>query len=123
MGRSQKQKGYRVERKIVKMLEAEGIKCRRQPMSGAILGMPHDIVAEIMEEGLKDTIEVKARKSGEGFKTLKRWKGLADVLVLVEDNEMPTVVVSWNYFINLINKNKREIKSESTSKDYQREKS
>ena len=102
MGRSQKQKGYRVERKIVKMLEAEGIKARRQPKSGAILWMPHDVVAEIMEEGLKDTIEVKARKSGEGFKTLKRWKGLADILMLVEDREQPTVVVSWIYFIQLI---------------------
>ena len=42
-----KKKGNRVEYKIVKLFEKEGYKARRQPMSGAILGLPHDVVVKI----------------------------------------------------------------------------
>ena len=41
---NQKRKGNRVEYKIVKLFEKEGYRARRQPMSGAILGLPHDVV-------------------------------------------------------------------------------
>ena len=43
-------------------------------------------------------IEVKARKGGTGFKTLARWIGSADMLMLVEDFEEPKVVMSWRTF-------------------------
>ena len=103
MGRSQKQKGYRVERKLVHMFEHEGIQARRQPMSGAIVGFPHDLVVDILGGS---SVEAKARANGEGFKTIQRWKGNAEILLLVEDRQLPTVVLDWKYFINLVKESK-----------------
>ena len=97
MGLKAKRKGTRVEYKIVKLLEKEGIYSRRQPMSGALFGLPHDVVVRIPQMGDLN-IEVKARAGGTGFKTLARWIGSADLLMLVEDFEEPKVVMSWRTF-------------------------
>jgi len=107
MGRSQKQKGYRVERKLVHMFEHEGIQARRQPMSGAIVGFPHDLVVDILGGS---SVEAKARANGEGFKTIQRWKGNAEILLLVEDRQLPTVVLDWKYFIHLVKGEAHETK-------------
>ncbi len=89
-----KKKGNRVEYKIVKLFEKEGYKARRQPMSGAILGLPHDVVVKI--DGIGElNIEVKARKGGSGFKTINNWLGSAHLLALVEDFEEPKFVMTW----------------------------
>ena len=103
MGKFQKSKGYRVERKLVNMFLGEGIKARRQPMSGALVGFPHDLVVDILGGS---TCEAKARANGEGFKTIQRWKGNAEILLLVEDRKMPTVVLDWKYFIHLVKESK-----------------
>jgi hypothetical protein len=39
--------------------------------------------------------EVKARKNGGGFATIKKWKGSADLLILVEDYDQPGVYMDW----------------------------
>jgi hypothetical protein len=39
--------------------------------------------------------EVKARASGEGFATIKRWLDDADFLALVEDRAQPLIVLPW----------------------------
>ena len=63
-------------------------------MSGAILGLPHDVVVKI--DGIGElNIEVKARKGGSGFKTINNWLGSAHLLALVEDYEEPKFVMSW----------------------------
>jgi len=66
-------------------------------MSGSLFGLPHDVVVKIPHMG-EMNIEVKARKGGTGFKTLARWIGSADMLMLVEDFEEPKVVMSWRTF-------------------------
>jgi hypothetical protein len=98
MGKFSKRKGYRVEAKLVKELNKGGIECRRQPMSGAIQDFPHDI--EIREPRM--TIEVKARANGEGFKTLERWKGGADILALHKDHGTTLMCLDINLFIELL---------------------
>ena len=98
MGKFSKRKGYRVEAKLVKELNKGGIKCRRQPMSGAIQDFPHDI--EIREPRM--TVEVKARANGEGFKTLERWKGSADILALHKDHGTTLMCLDINLFIELL---------------------
>jgi len=126
MGKSQKRKGYRVERKLVQMFISEGITARRQPMSGAIVGFPHDLVVDILGGS---SVEAKARANGEGFKTIQRWKGSAEILILVEDRQLPTVVLDWKYFIHLVkggmdeteNKNQK-IKKKIRSKGFTRTK-
>ena len=63
-------------------------------MSGAILGLPHDVVVKI--DGIGElNIEVKARKGGTGFKTINNWLGSAHLLALVEDFEEPKFVMTW----------------------------
>ena len=89
------------------MFEHEGIQARRQPMSGAIVGFPHDLVVDILGGS---SVEAKARANGEGFKTIQRWKGNAEILLLVEDRQLPTVVLDWKYFIHLVKGEAHETK-------------
>ena len=72
-------------------------------MSGAIVGFPHDLVVDILGGS---SVEAKARANGEGFKTIQRWKGNAEILLLVEDRKLPTVVLDWKYFIHLVKEKK-----------------
>ena len=92
MTSSAKRKGTRVENKIVKMFQAMDINARRQPLSGAIRDFPHDVAVDLIG-GL--VCEVKARKNGGGFATIKKWKGSADLLILVEDYDQPGVYMAW----------------------------
>ena len=93
MSSKSKIKGSRVERKIVKLFEDLGIKARRQPMSGALQDFPYDVKVDLLG-GMH--CEVKARKGGKGFATIKRWKGNADLLIMVEDFSEPGVYIDWS---------------------------
>ena len=101
---SQKRKGTRVENEIVKLFIKEGFKARRQPLSGAIQDFPHDVRVADLFGGT--TIEVKARKSGEGFTQLDKWKGSADLLILKRDFKEPMVYMSWNLYKEYLNEYK-----------------
>ena len=46
--------------------------------------------------------EVKARKSGEGFATLEKWLGAADLLFLRRDRQPPMVVMPWSVYARLM---------------------
>jgi hypothetical protein len=46
--------------------------------------------------------ECKARGSGEGFATIKRWLGDADFLALVEDRCEPLIVLPWKQWAELL---------------------
>ena len=93
MSSKSKIKGTRVERKIVKLFQDLGIQARRQPLSGALQDFPHDVQVKLLD-GLN--CEVKARKDGKGFATIKKWKGNADLLILVEDHATPGVYIDWS---------------------------
>ena len=99
MANPAKRKGTRVENKIKKLFLELGINTRRQPMSGAIVGFPHDVHADIMG-GL--SIECKARKGAKGFVTMEKWQGIADLLVLVSDYQEPRVQMRWRKFKELM---------------------
>ena len=83
MTNKSKRKGYKAEHNLVKYFKHKGLSARRQPMSGALSDFPHDI--QINNPSVN--IEVKSRKGGTGFKTLKRWKQGATALALHEDHE------------------------------------
>lgn len=101
MGKFSKAKGYRVEAKLVKEFVKNGIKARRQPMSGAIADFPYDI--EIRQEPWhKLSVEVKARKDGAGFKTLEKWKAGADLLCLHKDHGTTMVCLDLPLFIDIL---------------------
>lgn len=96
MSSKAKRKGTRVENEIVKLFQAEGFNARRQPLSGAIAAFPHDVQVSDLFQGTN--IEVKARKNGEGFAQLDKWKGSADLLVLKKDFSNPMVYLDWDLF-------------------------
>ena len=98
MSRKSKQKGYRTEYNLVKRFQSNGLDAKRQVLSGALPEHPHDI--KIKNPDL--IVEVKARKNGAGFKTLKRWMGSADALIMHEDHEESLVAISLPYFIDLL---------------------
>ena len=98
MSSKSKQKGYRTEHMLVKRFQSAGIDAKRQVLSGALPDHPHDI--KINNPDM--IVEVKARKNGAGFKTLKRWMGSADALIMHEDYEESMVAIALPLFINLI---------------------
>ena len=98
MSSKSKQKGYRTEYNLVKRFQVAGIDAKRQVLSGALPDHPHDI--KIKNPDI--IVEVKARKNGAGFKTLKRWMGSADALIMHEDHEESLVAIALPLFIDLI---------------------
>jgi len=93
-----KQKDYRTEYNLVKRFQVAGIDAKRQVLSGALPDHPHDI--KIKNPDM--IVEVKARKNGAGFKTLKKWMGSADALIMHEDHEESLVAIALPLFIDLI---------------------
>ncbi|WP_010094503.1 hypothetical protein [Ornithinibacillus scapharcae] len=87
MGKMQRDKGARVEREIVKMLNG-----KRVPLSGATSYAKGDVEAYGM------TFEVKARK--DGFKQIYGWLEGEDVdaLVIKADRKEPLVVLPISTF-------------------------
>jgi len=100
-------KGKRGERSVVKLLEDAGIPARRQPRSGSIEGLPHDVIATLDDGHL--SVEVKARRVS-GWRTLEKWRDGADMLLLLEDQQQvgtpapePFVFLPWSTLRRLIN--------------------
>ena len=98
MSSKSKQKGYRTEYNLVKRFQVAGRDAKRQVLSGALPDHPHDI--KIKNPDM--IVEVKARKNGAGFKTLKKWMGSADALIMHEDHEESLVAIALPLFIDLI---------------------
>ena len=92
MGAMSRRKGGRVEREIVNALKDAGIPAERVPLSGAHGGsFAGDVVV-----AKRWRAEVKARKSGSGFKTLEGWLGSNDLLILKRNNADPMVLLPWS---------------------------
>ena len=69
MGKKSRDKGYRGEHNLVKILSKAGLNAKRVPLSGATSFAGGDI--RIYDYELRG--EVKLRKNGEGFKKLYKW--------------------------------------------------
>jgi len=96
MGKPSRDKGARVERKIVDMLRKLGCEAGRVPLSGAAGGRYSDDVWLNTPKGLIGLQgECKARKNAAGWQTIKGWLGDADFLALVEDRQDPLFVLPW----------------------------
>ena len=93
-GKSSRTKGARVEREIVTLLQNFGIPAEKLSRSG-YTGPDVQIADEF-------TGEVKARKTGEGFKTIQNWKSGVDILFLKSNHNTPMVVLDFSLFVKLI---------------------
>jgi len=104
MGRAARDKGQRVEYKVLHRLQDAGIPAEKLPLSGQLGGKYRGdlMVADSFRA------EVKARKSGEGFAVLERWLGGHDLLLLVRDRQLPLAVMEWSTLVALLRAYKGE---------------
>lgn len=102
MGKAQRDKGYRGERKIVQAHKEQGIDCYRVPLSGATERHKGDIVVQYHPTMPQYVGEVKWRESATGWTAVKTWLGNNDFLFLIEDNTEPLVVMSLTKYFELI---------------------
>lgn len=100
MGKASKIKGSRVERELVNRHKAAGLAAERVPLSGAHPSHPGDVLVTVAGRTLQG--ESKARKGGEGFKTLETWLGENDMLFLKRNRQLPLVVLPWDVWLWLI---------------------
>lgn len=94
-----KRKGSKLERDIVKLFEAHGLKARRQPLSGALQDFPHDVQVEVPGYG-RLIIEAKSWKHG--WRTGDAAMGKAELLVMKRDYGEPMVYLSLATFAAII---------------------
>jgi Holliday junction resolvase len=99
MGKASRDKGYRAERGLVHAHLDIGIHAHRVPLSGASQYDRGDL--KIKHSARELVAEVKARASGEGFKTLERWLGEHDLIFLRRDRATPLVVLPWSTYVLL----------------------
>ena len=90
MGKFSRAKGYRAENGLVHKHREIGVPCERVPLSGGAGG---GFSGDLIVAGMR--AEVKARASGEGFKTLERWLGDNEILFLRRDRSEPMVLLPW----------------------------
>ncbi len=96
--KSPKRKGDRLEREVVKLLEAAGIPAKRVPLSGSARGYPGDITATL--PGLGEVcLECKSRRA---FATLYKWLEHRDALVLKGDRREHLVVLRLADFLKVL---------------------
>lgn len=96
-GKSSKEKGYRGEKEIEKLLKEVGLSAKRVPLSGAVEGFWGDVLIKIKEEELR--AEVKRRRVG--LKALYDWLGGKDILFVREDRKDWLVILRLEDFLRL----------------------
>ncbi len=103
MGRSQKQKGNRVERKIVKLFNENGFEAKRTwGSSGRSMGLD-DEVDVVLASGtqVKDIyLQVKGRRKLAEY--VKPKENVIDAQILVEDRKSPLVVITFDKYIEYL---------------------
>lgn len=105
MGKSERDKGNRIEREIVEAHRKIGVWADRVPLSGAVRyrGEGHDVnIYPLGADEVAFSAEVKARASGAGFTMLEKWLADYDLLFLRRDRAEPLVVVPWNTWVTLM---------------------
>jgi Holliday junction resolvase len=94
MGKSQRDKGLRHERFLVRYLQEMGFAAERIPLSGSAGGrFSADVSLPLL--GVDRRVEVKARANG--FRELYRWLDGADLLVIRADRCKPLVVLPLRF--------------------------
>lgn len=83
-------KGRRAENAIVQLHTDIGVAAERMPLSGSLGGKYSD---DVLIAGTVRA-EVKARKNGEGFKTLETWMKNCPIMFLKRDRVEPLVVMT-----------------------------
>lgn len=107
MGKPSRDKGARRERQMVALHQGIGVHAERVPLSGAARYQGNGADLDVYARGRDAAplvFECKARSTGEGFATIKRWLGINDGLLLVEDRAGPLVLLPWRTWAELVGK-------------------
>lgn len=97
-GRASRQKGDRVERQLVRLLQEAGFAAERVPLSGSAGGSyTGDLTVPLLGRDL--CVEAKAR--GNGFRELYNWLEGRDLLIVKADRKEPLVVVPLRVAIEI----------------------
>lgn len=104
----QKQKGDRFEREVVKELQQCGLEATRTCLITQAgqkkEDQPGDILISAPGLGYSISLECKSRSNVfSGTKTINKWKGNNDAILLKEDRKNPVLVIDWKVFCDLIN--------------------
>jgi Holliday junction resolvase len=94
MGKAQRDKGYRGEHNLVRLLQQHGIDAKRVPLSGATSFAKGDIIIDDL------VAEVKVRK--DGFKQIYKWIEGKDLLFIKADRKDYLVVMNVEMLIKLL---------------------
>lgn len=90
MGKFSRDKGARIERALIKLLQDKGFAAERVPLSGAMRGrFGSDISMPLLGKDLR--IEVKCRANG--FNRLYEWLEGSDAVILRADRSAPLLVM------------------------------
>lgn len=92
-----KDKGRRAEHAVVALHTAVGVEAERVPLSGSLGGKYSDDVDLPYGKA-----EVKARKTGSGFKTLEGWMKTCAALFLKRDRAPFLVVLTQDAYVDLV---------------------
>jgi hypothetical protein len=97
-GRRSRDKGNRVERALVRLLQDHGFGAERIPLSGAAGGrFTGDVTVPVL--GIDRRIEVKCR--GTGFGQIYKWLAGADMLFIKRDRDETLVVLPLSLAIEI----------------------
>jgi hypothetical protein len=89
-GRASRQKGNRLERAVVRLLQDHGLGAERVPLSGSAGGSySGDISVPVIGHDL--IVEVKARATG--FRQLYAWLESRDALIVRADRREPLIIL------------------------------
>ena len=101
MGKSQRDKGNRVERELNKYFQQQGFFSKKVPLSGAVDHFKGDLILKLMDKEFQ--IEVKARKNG--FKTIYQFLNSNDILAITANNKPFLLVFEIDKFIEIVRAN------------------
>jgi Holliday junction resolvase len=89
-GRASRDKGNRLERAVVRLLQDHGLAGERVPLSGSAGGSYlGDLSVPVL--GVDRTVECKSRK--DGFRELYAWLQARDLLIIKADRRDALVVI------------------------------
>lgn len=112
-GKAPKEKGARLERLVVDILNSYGIAAKRVPLSGAAIGFKGDIHATLNRQEL--VLECKSRRKGFGF--IYDSLGDNDGLIVKTDREDPLIVMPLRRLARLLGEVKPAPLSTTLSSD------
>ena len=96
MSKSQRDKGYRGEYNLVKILQGQGIECKRVPLSGGAPGTPGDLI-------INDPHRCEVKVRGNGFVQIYKWLEDNNFLFLKADKKSYLAVCELQTFMECYN--------------------